>query len=149
MPPVKRDDPYPAYNFQIEVNGISDGKTAGGAFSEISGLEVAIHPIEFRLGTDDLTRKLPGLKSATNIVCKRGTTGDADFFVWIKSGLAGNVKRAEGAIILKDENQNPVMRWTFKRGWPCKYSGPSFKASGNEVAMETVEICIEELLLDA
>jgi len=150
MPPVKRDDPYPLHNFQLIVNGISDGKTVSGAFTEISGLEVALAPIEYRNGNEDITvRKLPGLKTQTNLVCKRGSTGHVEFWDWIKAGLDGDVKRAEGAILLKDENQVEVMRWNFSRGWPCKYSGPSFNAKSNEIAIETLEICIEKLTLDA
>jgi phage tail-like protein len=151
MPPVKRDEPYPAYNFEILVNGISDdGSAVGGAFAEISGLAVEIKPIEYRAGTHDfVVQKQPGLKSQTNLTCKRGATGHVEFWNWIKSALDGDVKRAEGSIILNDENQVEVMRWNFKRGWPCKYTGPSFNAKTNEVAMETLEICIEELLLDA
>jgi phage tail-like protein len=151
MPPVKRDEPYPAYNFEILVNGISDdGSAVGGAFAEISGLAVEMKPIEYRHGKmAPVVGKQPGLTSQTNLVCKRGATGHVEFWNWIKDGLNGDVKRAEGSIILNDENQAEVMRWNFKRGWPCKYSGPSFNAKTNEVAMETLEICIEELLLDA
>lgn len=150
MPPVQRDEPYAAHNFQVIVNGISDdGSAVSGAFTEVSGLEVEVNAIEYRNGNEDLTvRKLPGLRTQTNIMCKRGATGHAEFWNWIKSALEGDIQRAEGAIILKDENQVEVMRWNFSRGWPCKYTGPSFNAANNEIAMETVEICVEELSLD-
>ena len=59
------------------------------------------------------------------------------------------MQRADGSIILQDENQVEVMRWNFSRGWPCKYTGPTFNAANNEIAMESVEICVEELYLDA
>jgi len=150
MPPVQRDAPYAAHNFQVIVNGISDdGAAVSGAFTEISGLEVEINPIEYRNGNEDITvRKQPGLKTQTNLTCKRGATGHVDFWNWIKSALDGDIQRAEGAIVLNDENQVEVMRWNFSRGWPCKYTGPSFNAANNEIAMETLEICIEELSLD-
>lgn len=46
MPTVIRNDPYPGHNFQVVVIGVSDdGSAASGAFSEISGLEVAIEAI--------------------------------------------------------------------------------------------------------
>jgi len=150
MPPVQRDAPYAAHNFQVIVNGISDdGAAVSGAFTEISGLEVEINPIEYRNGNEDITvRKQPGLKTQTNLTCKRGATGHVDFWNWIKSALDGDIQRAEGAIVLNDENQVEVMRWNFSRGWPCKYTGPSFNAANNEIAIETLEICIEELSLD-
>ena len=150
MPPTRRDEPYAAHNFQIIVNGISDdGSAVSGAFTEISGLEVEIKPIEYRNGNEDITvRKEPGLKTQSNLVCKRGATGDVEFWNWIQDALDGNVVRTEGAVILNDENQVEVMRWTFARGWPCKYTGPTFNAANNEIAMETLEICIESLRLD-
>jgi phage tail-like protein len=150
MPPVRRDDPYPGHNFQVVVQGISDdGSAVSGAFTEISGLETEINGIEYRNGNEDITvRKIPGLKTFTNITCKRGTTGDVEFWNWVRSALDGDVQRREGSIMLMDENQQEVMRWNFSRGWACKYTGPSFNAANNEIAMETVEICVEELSLD-
>ncbi len=151
MPPVARKDPYPSKNFQLILNGVSDdGSSASAGFTEISGLQVEMKPIEYRNGNEDITnRKLPGLKAFSNLVCKRGSTGDVEFWKWVKTALDGNIKRTEGAVILYDEQKKEVMRWTFSRAWPCKYVGPSFKAAGTEVAMETLEICIEELALDA
>jgi phage tail-like protein len=149
MPPVRRDDPYSALFFQLVVQGISNnGSSFSAGFTEISGLEREINAIEYRNGNEDLTvRKIPGLKTVTNITCKRGATGDVEFWNWIKSGLDGNVDRREGSIIMTDENQQEVMRWNFSRGWPCKYTGPSFNAANNEIAFETAEICVEELEL--
>jgi phage tail-like protein len=151
MPTVIRNDPYPGHNFQVLVTGVSDdGSSVSGAFSEISGLEVAIEAISYRNGNEDITvRKIPGLKTFTNLTCKRGATGHVEFWNWIKNALDGQVQRADGSIILQDENQTEVMRWNFSRGWPCKYTGPTFNASNNEIAMETLEICVEELSLDA
>lgn len=150
MPPVRRDDPYPGHNFQVVVQGISDdGASISGAFTEISGLETEINAIEYRNGNEDITvRKIPGLKTFTNLTCKRGSTGDVEFWNWVQSALDGDVQRREGSILLMDENQNEVMRWNFSRGWANKYTGPSFNAANNEIAMETVEICVEELSLD-
>jgi phage tail-like protein len=151
MPTVIRNDPYPGHNFQVVVTGVSDdGSAVSGAFSEVSGLEVTIEAISYRNGNEDITvRKIAGLKTFTNITCKRGSTGHVEFWNWIKKALDGQVERADGSIILQDENQAEVMRWNFSRGWPCKYTGPTFNAANNEIAMETLEICVEELALDA
>jgi phage tail-like protein len=150
MPPVTRSDPYPGYNFQVVVNGVSDdGSAVSGAFSEVSGLEVEITPIEYRNGNElNTVRKIPGLTKYTNLTCKRGATGHVEFWNWIKRSLDGQVQRADGSIILQDETQVEVMRWNFSRGWPCKYTGPTFNAASNEIAIESIEICIERLVLD-
>lgn len=148
--PVHRDDPYGGYNFEVTVNGISDdGKAVSGSFTEASGLEVTIDPIEYRNGSEDITpRKVPGLKKFTNITLKKGNTGDLEFWNWIVEAMNGQVRRTEGSVILLDENKQEVMRWNFKRGWPCKWTGPGLNATNNEIAMETLEICHEGLSID-
>lgn len=150
MPPVHRDDPYGGYNFEVIVTGISDdGKAVSGSFTEASGLEVTIDPIEYRNGSEDITpRKVPGLKKFTNITLKKGNTGDLEFWNWIVEAMNGQVNRTEGSIVLLDENKQEVMRWNFKRGWPCKWTGPGLNATNNEIAMETLEICHEGLQID-
>ena len=121
MPPTYREDPYGNYNFLIEVSGISDGATARGSFSEISGLEVEIDVIEYRTGTEDITvRKLPGPKKYPNLICKRGVTGDATFWNWLLTALQGNVQRADVRISLLDESRQEVVRWNVHRAWPLQ-----------------------------
>jgi phage tail-like protein len=148
--PVIREDPYGGYNFLITVTGVSDDGTAvKGSFSEISGLETELSPIEYRNGSEDITvRKIAGLKKFTNITGKRGITADLDFWNWILAGLSGKVKRADGSVVLLDENRQEVLRWNFRRGWACKYTGPGLNAANNEIAMETLEICHEGLSID-
>jgi phage tail-like protein len=150
MPPVVREDPYAGYNFLVTVNGISDdGNAVSGSFTECSGLEAEVAAIEYRNGSEDITvRKLPGLKKFTNIVLKRGVTGDLPFWNWILAAMNGEVERAEGSVALLDENRQEVMRWNWRRGWPVKHTGPGLNAANNEVAMETLEICHEGLEID-
>jgi phage tail-like protein len=148
--PVIREDPYGGYNFLITVTGVSDDGTAvKGSFSEIAGLETELSPIEYRNGSEDITvRKVAGLKKFTNITGKRGVTADLDFWNWILAGLSGKIRRADGSVVLLDENRQEVLRWNFRRGWPCKYTGPGLNAKNNEIAMETLEICHEGLSID-
>jgi phage tail-like protein len=120
-----------------------------GSFTEISGLDAEIAPIEYRNGSEDITvRKMPGLKKFTNIVCKRGVIGDVTFWNWILQGLNGAINRVDGSIDLLDEQKNTVMQWKFTRAWPCKYTGPSMNAKNNEIAIESLEICHEGLSID-
>jgi phage tail-like protein len=147
---VLRDDPYPALNFQVDIAGIlDDGRSIRGSFSEVSGLDIELVPIEYRTGVDDIrVRKLPGLKKFTNITLKRGITGDLTLWDWIKTAMDGRVQRADGTITLLDESRQPVMTWRFRRAWPCKLSGPTLNAKSNEIAMESLELCHEGLELE-
>jgi phage tail-like protein len=142
---VFREDPYSALHFHVVINGVfDDGATVQGSFAEVSGLDVEVEPIEYRNGSEDMTvRKVPGLKKFSNITLKRGVIGDLAFWKWITSVLDGRVLRADGTIVLLDENRQAVMTWRFRRGWPCRWTGPTLDARANEVAMETLEICHE------
>jgi phage tail-like protein len=150
MPPVFRSDPYPAYNFEVVVIGISDdGKAVRGSFMEVSGLEVEVALIEYRNGSENTTlRKIPGLKKFSNIVLKFGITGDLTFWNWMVKSINGQVQRANGSVILLDENRQEAIRWNFARAWPCKYKASPLNAKGNEVAIETLELCHEGLSID-
>lgn len=105
--------------------------------------------IEYRNGSEDIrVRKLPGLKKFKNIKLKRGITGDLTFWNWIVTAMNGLVQRADMTITLLDENRNPVMQWHFTLAWPCKWEGTTFNAKGNEVAIETLEICHEGMMIE-
>ena len=149
MPPVMRNDPYAAYNFQVIVTGVSDdGSAVSGMFNEATGMELELPPIEYRGGAEDITvRKIPGLKKFSNITLKRGVTGDIAFWNWVVEALNGKARRTSGSIIMLDENRQEVMRWNFTRAWPTKYTGPSLSAGKNEIAMETLVLAVESILI--
>lgn len=139
---MARDDPYKAFNFVIEIEGI-----AVAGFSEVSGLESETAVIEYRTGDDkqNAVRKLPGLTKFSNIVLRRGITQNAELWDWRKTVEDGQVDRRNGSIIVLGDDRTPVLRWTFREGWICKWVGPTLNAKGNEVAIETIEIAHEGL----
>src|SRR5689334_12632482 len=102
MPLIPRDDPYPAYNFELTINGVpEDGKSVKGAFAEVTGLTMEEPSVENRNGSEDITvRKNPGQKKLTTITLKRGIIADPASLNWIKRAIDGEVQRAEGAISL-------------------------------------------------
>ena len=135
----ERKDPYRAYNFLVEIDGI----TRAG-FRECSALDSTQDPIDYREGGEALTvRKLPGLVTYANITLKRGITDDADLWAWRQKAMDGKVERKNGSVILLDDTGEEKVRWNFREGWPTKWTGADFNATGNEVAIETLEIVHE------
>jgi phage tail-like protein len=136
-----RKDPYRSYNFLVEIDGI----TRAG-FQECSGLDSAQDAIEYREGNDPLTvRKLPGLVTYGNITLRWGVTDDAEIWVWRQQAASGRVARRNGSIVLLDDTGEEKMRWNFREGWPSRWTGPEFNATGNAVAVEALEIAHEGL----
>lgn len=136
-----RNDPFRGYNFKVELDGI----TRAG-FRECSGLDSSQDPIDYREGTDPrINRKLPGMVKHSNISLKWGITDDRELWDWRQQVMEGGITRKNGSIILLDDNGEEKVRWNFREGWPTKWTGPTFNATGNEVAIETLEIVHEGL----
>ena len=140
MPTGDRKDPYGAYNFIVEIDGI----TRAG-FQECSGLDSSQDPIEYREGNEkSLTvRKLPGLVKYANISLKWGITDDKELWDWQEKAAEGKVERKNFSIVLLDDAREEKVRWNLREAWPTKWTGPSFNATSTEVAIETLEIAHE------
>ena len=83
-------------------------------------------------------RKLPGLRKFANITLKRGYTQDDDAVGLVPQHRQRQRRppqrhdRAHGRAAHSD-----VLRWHFENAWPNKIEGPTLKATGNEVAIES------------
>lgn len=142
MPVGTRSDPYRSYNFLIEIDGIIQA-----GFQECTGLDTSTDPIDYREGTDaNHVRKLPGLNKFTAITLKRGITDSDELWKWRSTVVQGKAERRNGSIVLLDDTGTERLRWNFHEAWPSKWTGPSFNATGNTVAVETLEITHEELV---
>jgi len=75
-------------------------------------------------------------------------TTDLELWTWRKTVLDGVTERKAGSIVLLNEAREPALRWNFGEGWPTKWEGPSMNATGNETAVETLEIAHEGLELE-
>jgi phage tail-like protein len=141
----QRTDPYRGYNFMLEIDNVPKG-----AFAEVGGLTAEGDSVDYREGTDmqSNVRKLPGMRKYTNVTLKRGTTQDKSLWQWYTNIMNGVADRRSVTIVLLDEARKPALRWHCENAWINKIEGPSLKASGNEVAMESVELVHEGLTLE-
>jgi phage tail-like protein len=141
-----RNDPYRSFNFQLLIDGVPLG-----AFSEASGLTAEGDSVDYREGTDmqSNVRKLVGLRKYPNITLKRGYTQDKSLWLWYTAIVNGTPDRRNVTIVLMNEAHLPVLRWHAENAWVNKIEGPSFKASGNEIAMESVELVHEGLTIES
>lgn len=137
-----RVDPYRASRFLLEIDGI----TRAG-FSECTIPDSTQDPIEYREGNEVFTvRKIPGLIKYANITLKWGITDDSmELYTWRKQ--VEECKMADArrnvAVVLLDDEGSAKARWEFLMAWPTKYDAPDLNATGNDVAVETLEIAHE------
>jgi phage tail-like protein len=154
---LPRIDPLPAFNFLIALldtsstfSAIKSGVMglALGGFSECSGLESTLETTEYlEGGVNDRVHRFPTRFNYTNIVLKRGVGFGEDLWLWHQEFVEGEGKRRDGLIILQNEMKIPIKIWTFSRGLPVKWTGPTFNATASEISIETLEIAHEKLEL--
>lgn len=135
----KRNDPFSSFNFLVEIDGITRA-----AFRDCSGIDSSQQASDYREGGEPLrVRKIPGLNTYSNINLKRGVTLDAELWEWRKKAADGRVERKNLSIILLDDKGEEQIRWNFVDAWPTKWAGPSFNATGNDVAVEELDLAHE------
>ena len=145
------DYPLPKFHFQVDWGGTLIG------FTEVSGLDVETEPIEYRHGASPEYHKTkqPGLTKYSNITLKRGTfKSDNEFYNWWnetklfeEDNSPGSKFRRDITIKLLNEKHEPIVVWKVKRAWPIKVQSTDLKADGNEIAIESVELVHEGLVI--
>lgn len=133
--------PIPVFHYKVSWNNQDIG------FSDVSGLTQETQAIEYRDGLmsgNTVPLKRPGLKKVNNISLKRGIVEkNNELFNWFNNNGAPNVERRDITISLLNDEGNPVMVWTVSQAWPVKVEGPGLKATGNEIAIESIELVHE------
>lgn len=150
--------PLTKMNFLVSVNNIP----GTAAFSEVTGIEASVDVIEFRQGNAHSLApvKIPGLVKHGNITLKFGYTLDNAFKTWIQecvSETRGEMPRNDVQIEMIDINGGAPTTlntsvtgtrvWLLKEAWVCKYNAPDLNAATSEVAIESVELAYEELII--
>jgi phage tail-like protein len=130
------------FRFFVEVDN-----QAAGFFEEcnLSGWETEV--IEYREGGDNNSvRKLVGVTRYPNIILKRGVIFEGSLWDWayeVAQGRISRQTRRSGAVVMCADDGAETVRFTFERGWPCRWEGPILKASESAIAVEVLEIAHE------
>ncbi|OLY94243.1 conserved hypothetical phage tail region protein [Cnuella takakiae] len=138
--------PLPKFHFRVEWGGSKVG------FTEVTGLNIENELIEYRDGASPEYHKIkmPGLQKYGNITLKRGMfNGDNEFFQWLNTVSLSKIERRDVTISLLNENHEPVYIWRVKNAFPTKVTAPDLKSDANEVAVETIELAHEGLVIEA
>ena len=144
----KEDSVWPMPKFRFEVDLGTELK--GVAFQEVSGMDVENQIIEYRKSNSPLfsTEKMPGITKYGNITMKRGIfVNDNTFWNWHAEITMNTIKRRTVLIKLLDEKGKVTMLWTLNNAWPTKITSTDLKSDGNEVAVDTIEIAHEQLII--
>ena len=136
----------PKFRFEVDLGS----ELKGVAFQEVSGLEAETQIIEYRKSNSKLfsTEKMPGIVKYGNITLKRGVfVNDNTFWNWYKEISMNTIKRRTVIIKLLDENGKTTMQWQLNNAWPTKITSTDLKSDGNEVAVDSLELAHEQLII--
>ena len=152
-----RHDPHATFCFSVELT--IPGFSASGPqafFKSVSGLRSEAEPIPYKEGgVNTYTHQLIGITKYPNIVLKKGFTADPVFIQWRweflpeKDEPGRQLKLQNGKIKQLNSRLEPVFIWHFEKAWPLKWEGPEFDAHKNELSIETIEICHQQLRFEA
>ncbi|MCB9792456.1 MAG: phage tail protein [Alphaproteobacteria bacterium] len=133
-------DPEGNFYFALEIDGIEIAQ-----FNECSGIKSTTEVFEIEEGgVNHRVHKLPGQSRWENITLRYGVTNDTSMLGWRNEVLSDSFReRRSGAIIVKNNAGEEVRRYSFTNAWPVAWEGPSFSASGAEVAVEMMELAHE------
>jgi phage tail-like protein len=73
---------------------------------------------------------------------------DNEFFQWLNTVKLNDIERRDLTISLLNEEHEPITVWKVKEAFPSKVEGPSLNSTGNEVAVETIELAHEGLSIE-
>ena len=136
-----REDPLPSYSFAVEIDGIVQG-----SFRSVSGLSCETEVIEYREGGDNTIRLLPGLTRCGPVELKYGLTTNRELWDWYQSVMDGGKEiRKNISIVILTPAHEERARYNLYNAWPTKWEGPALNASGNDVAVETIELAVERI----
>jgi phage tail-like protein len=137
---MARPDPYRNFRFRIEVEG-----TQLGGFQSVGGLErdTKIEPYH-EGGINDYEHQLVIQTTYPPLVLKRGLV-DPELWDWHQAVIDGAVEKKTVSIILMDDAGAEAWRWVCLAAFPSKWTSSELDATGNSVAIETVEFVHQEL----
>ncbi len=86
---------------------------------------------------------MPGIPDFITIVLKKGvvkTKSIKALYNWISATQLNRIDKRDITIYLCDEKGEAVVIWKVIDAFPTKLTAPSFSASANEVAIESMEL---------
>lgn len=140
---MARQDPLRNFRYRLEIDGIDQA-----GFAEVAIGDLSTEPIEYREGDEITTvRKLNGLNKYANITLKWGVTDSMELADWHQLIVddATPLDDARRNVVIRVQNEAGEDRAAYEvtKAWPCKFDPTDLNGKGNEVAIDTLELCNE------
>jgi len=131
----------PDYALALRFHVTIDDKGSLGSWSKCDGLTVEYEIQEYQEGgQNEYVHRLPGRCKYQNIKLARPLDKtSADVASWV-AGQRQKPARSNAEIAVLDPAGEVVAKWNLNDVFPVKWTGPSLDATGNQIAIETLEL---------
>ena len=135
-------DPYRAYNFKLEIQGVTQGH-----FTECIGMCIKVNAIKYREGgNNQVVHSVPGPVEYCDVTLRYGLTSSTELWDWFMTAVRGQADRKNVSILLVDsDGSTEVMRWNLVNAWPSQWQGTTLNAVSHEVAIESLTLVFDTL----
>lgn len=143
---IKDSYPIPVFHYRVTINGDDSH-----AFSEVSGLCIEYETITYRDGLSykDGAKYMPGMDTPVELTLEKGIVRKNSYlFDWLSTISLNTVEKRDIRVDLLDETGEAVVSWKVINAFPVKLNAPTFNASTNEVAIESLELMASDLKLE-
>lgn len=148
---IKTAYPLPIYNYRVEVGDQTI------AFSEVSGLSIGFETKTYKESPVESgapgprVMHMPVQQQPANVTLKKGVVRGASvnaFYKWIHSTQINQIDKKDIYVRLCDETGAPVISWKVLNAFPTKLDAPTFDANGTDVAIETMTLMGDGVLVE-
>jgi phage tail-like protein len=148
---IKASYPLPVYNYRVNI-----GKDTV-AFSEVSGLNISYETTVYKESGTESGKvgpnvfRMPAQRADTKLTLKKGLVPDKSqsaLYDWLNSIATNQVEKKDIVISLCDETGKAVVSWTVQNAFPTKLDAPTFDAKSNDVAIESMELMADGLVIN-
>jgi phage tail-like protein len=143
---------YPprAFHFKVEVIGLPpNGNDV--RFTEVGGLSVEMTGEEVPEGGENrFVQKYPVRAKYPELVLKRGLLPRSSVFDWIREAIQDfRITPRNVDVKLLDDEHQPLVTWHLVNAYPTKWALTDLNASGNAVAVETLQLFYQYFTVDS
>lgn len=142
---MARSHTNPAFRFVVNIENLPQG-----VFTECTLPVVEWDIMEVKEGgLNTYVHQLPGRRKSARITLKNGL-GTSALLDWYIDALEEKFTRRKITIKLlnaKQKLQSPIMTWDIEGAYPVKWTGPQLNSGENTIAIQTLDLACNQILL--
>jgi len=131
-----------SFHFKVDFGS---GYDNDAMFQEVGGLSAEIGVEELIVGGENMfAYRLPVRAKYGNLVLKRGIILNSKLIDWFKNAIeVFEFKPMDISVYLLNEKNTAINSWEFVQAYPVKWVVSDFNATGNSLAIETIELAYQ------